>query len=168
MHGGIGLSLDEKLAAATAICARNGAQLTELRRSVLMLILQASGPLTAYQLLDQLKAVRKSAVPPTVYRALEFLIENRLVHRIERLNAFVPCTESAEVAHTHGHHAVQFLICVTCGAVSEIEDDAVAAALAQAAAKSGFSPHHAIVELDGVCASCHGLAQAAGGVAQSG
>lgn len=170
MHGGTGLSLDEKLAAASAICARNGAQLTALRASVLGLILQAAGPLTAYQLLDQLKILRKSAVPPTVYRALEFLIENRLVHRIERLNAFVPCTESAEHSHSegHGHHAVQFLICVTCGAVSEIEDDAVAQALAQAAAKSGFSPHHAIVELDGVCALCRGTAQPAGGVAESG
>lgn len=140
-----------RLDEAANLCARNGASLTELRRSVLELILSADGPLTAYQLLDQLKAVRKSAVPPTVYRALEFLLENRLVHRIERLNAFVPCTEA-----DHDHKDVQFLICGTCGTVAEIEDSGVARALAKAAEKEGFRPAHAMVELDGVCAACCG------------
>ncbi len=142
--------------AAAALCASNGAQLTELRRAVLNLILAAEGPLTAYQLLDQLKLVRKSAVPPTVYRALEFLIENRLVHRIERLNAFVPCSEVPDHAHEGAHHAVQFLICGKCGTVAEIEDDTVAAALTKAANSQGFKAHHAIVELDGICALCSG------------
>jgi Fur family zinc uptake transcriptional regulator len=154
MHGQHEQTFDERLDAAAAICARNGAQLTPLRRAVLNLILAAEGPLTAYQLLDQLKLVRKSAVPPTVYRALEFLIENRLVHRIERLNAFVPCNEAE---HAHGaHHAVQFLICGRCGSVAEIEDDQVTAALTQAAGKQGFTAGNAIVELDGICASCSG------------
>jgi Fur family zinc uptake transcriptional regulator len=139
----------DQLAQAGRICAKNGALLTELRRSVLALILAADGPLTAYQLLDQLKATRKSAVPPTVYRALEFLLENRLVHRIERLNAFVPCTET-----DHDHKDVQFLICGTCGTVAEIEDSGVAKALARAAEKEGFKAAHAMVELDGVCAQC--------------
>ncbi len=152
MHGRPDESVDSRLDAAAAACARNGAQLTELRRAVLNLIMAAEGPLTAYQLLDQLKLVRKSAVPPTVYRALEFLIENRLVHRIERLNAFVPCNEAD---HAHGaQHAVQFLICGRCGTVAEIEDDQVTAALQQAARKQGFTAGNAVVELDGVCASC--------------
>ena len=98
--------INDRLEAAAAICRGNGAQLTELRRLVLSLILEADGPLTAYQLLDQLKQIRKGAVPPTVYRALDFLSENHLIHRLERLNAFVPCAEA-----DHGHHAVQFLIC---------------------------------------------------------
>jgi len=153
MHGRPEQTLDERLDAAARLCACNGAQLTPLRRAVLNLILAAEGPLTAYQLLDQLKAVRKSAVPPTIYRALEFLIENRLVHKIERLNAFVPCSE-ADQAHGDRHHAVQFLICGRCGTVAEIEDDAVTAALAKAAAGRGFKPQHAMVELDGLCASC--------------
>jgi Fur family zinc uptake transcriptional regulator len=154
MHGRPGTGLDERLDAAAVLCAGNGAQLTALRRSVLALILQAEGPLTAYQLLDQLKAVRKSAVPPTVYRALEFLIENRLVHRIERLNAFVPCSEAHEHGADQAQHAVQFLICGKCGSVAEIEDDAVTAALKLAAEKQGFYPGNAIVEIDGVCALC--------------
>ncbi len=143
--------IDTQLNAAQAVCARNGAQLTELRRSVLALILQAAGPLTAYQLLDQLKSVRKSAAPPTIYRTLDFLIEQNLIHKIERLNAFVPCIEGS---HPHDHR-VQFLICRTCGTVAEIEDSAVAAALEQAAWLKGFRPSNAVVEVDGTCAACH-------------
>ena len=142
-------AITDMLAEADRVCASNGAQLTELRRSVLTLILQAPGPLTAYQLLDQLKEVRKTAVPPTVYRALDFLIENRLVHKVEQLNAFIPCSD----AH-HDHHDVQFLICDKCGTVAEIEDRAIARALAKAAEKQGFHPSKAVVELDGICAAC--------------
>jgi len=141
--------LTPQLDAAAAQCARQGATLTELRRAVLELILAARGPLTAYQLLDQLKATRKSAVPPTVYRALDFLAENRLIHRIERLNAFIPCAETG-----HAHEDAQFLICRSCGAVTEMDDHEVSHALAAAAARHGFRPAHAIVELDGVCAAC--------------
>ena len=138
-----------QLDAAQTLCTRNGTQLTVLRREVLDLILRARAPLTAYQLLDLLKSTRKSAVPPTIYRALEFLIENRLIHRIERLNAFVSCAET-----DHDHADAQFLICHKCGAVAEIEDHAVSAALAAAAAARGFRPSRAIVELDGLCAKC--------------
>lgn len=139
----------EALAEAERLCEANGTQLTELRRAVLALVLQASGPVTAYQLLDQLKATRRTAVPPTVYRALDFLIENRLVHKLEQLNAFIPCSD----AH-HDHHDAQFLICDKCGAVAEIEDPAVARALRRAAEKYGFHPSRAVVELDGTCAAC--------------
>lgn len=144
-----GTDIATQLDAAETICARNGTQLTALRRAVLELVLAANTPLTAYQLLDQLKSTRKSAMPPTIYRALEFLIENRLIHRIERLNAFVPCGET-----DHDHADAQFLICQQCGTVVEMEDHNVSAALAQAAAARGFTPGRAIVELDGLCAAC--------------
>jgi Fur family zinc uptake transcriptional regulator len=142
-------SVTAQLDAAATQCAANGAQLTALRRAVLELILAAHGPLTAYQLLDQLKATRKSAMPPTVYRALEFLSEQKLIHRLERLNAFVPCTDTG-----HAHDGAQFLICRGCGSVTEMEDHEVSHALAAAAARHGFTPSHAIVELDGLCAAC--------------
>jgi Fur family zinc uptake transcriptional regulator len=144
-------AIGECLAQAEKICLANGARLTELRQAVLTLMLEADGPLTAYQLLDQLKEIRKGAVPPTIYRALDFLIENRLIHKVERLNAFIPCTD-----HDHDHHDVQFLICRQCGTVAEIEDHAVAKALAKAAEKKGFHPSNAGVELDGICAACTG------------
>ncbi|GAN82163.1 Fur family transcriptional regulator [Acidocella aminolytica] len=141
--------ISARLQAAAQACAQNGTQLTALRREVLELILQAQTPVTAYQLLDQLKPIRKSAVPPTIYRSLEFLLENKLIHKIERLNAFVPCAEA-----DHHHADAQFLICKNCGAVIEIEDYGVSEALAQAAAKHGFTPSRAVVEVDGLCAAC--------------
>jgi Fur family zinc uptake transcriptional regulator len=141
--------IKDGLSHAARVCAANGVTLTGLRQTVLQLILEATGPLTAYQLLDKLKETRKSAMPPTIYRSLDFLVANGLIHKVERLNAFVPCVD-----HAHNHHAVQFLICGTCGAVAEIEDAAIAKALARAADRQGFRPSRAVVELDGICALC--------------
>jgi Fur family zinc uptake transcriptional regulator len=142
------LAVDAQLDQAAAGCAGRGAQLTRLRRHVLALILEADGPLTAYQLLDRLKETRKGAAPPTVYRALDFLLEQRLIHKLERLNAFIPCIES-------GHdHAAQFLICRQCGAVTEIDDAAAASALEHAAERAGFHPRRTVVEIEGTCAAC--------------
>ena len=141
-------AVEAQLERAAEIATRHGAQLTELRRQVLSLILQADGPLTAYQLLDRLRETRKGAVPPTVYRALDFLLEQRLIHKVERLNAYIACIES-------GHpHPAQFLICGTCGAVTEIEDRAAAAALQHAAEQQGFHTRNAVVEIEGTCALC--------------
>jgi Fur family zinc uptake transcriptional regulator len=142
--------VDAQLDAAQLACARNGAQLTALRRAVLRLILAAPAPLTAYQLLDLLKETRKSAAPPTIYRALDFLIEQNLIHKVERLNAFIPCTEGGQPHE----HTVQFFICRQCGTVAEIEDQAITEALAKAAGRQGFRPGNAVVEVDGTCAAC--------------
>src|SRR5690606_14456498 len=83
-----------KLAHATALCDRRGSRLTELRRLVLGLILDADAPTGAYDLLERLRAHRGAAAPPTVYRALDFLLEQGFIHRIERLSAFVGCIEA--------------------------------------------------------------------------
>ncbi len=138
-----------QLEEAARACARDGGTLTELRRLVLRLILEAEGPLTAYQLLDRLKQTRKGAVPPTIYRALDFLLARRLIHKVESLNAFVPCIEPAQ----HGHQA-QFLICRACGAVTELEDHAVTEALTRATARHEFQPVNALIEVTGICAAC--------------
>jgi Fur family zinc uptake transcriptional regulator len=140
--------IETQLEAAALSCAKSGSQLTTLRRHVLALVLSAEGPLTAYQLLDRLKESR-SAVPATIYRALDFLMEQHLIHKVERLNAFIPCTDS-----THMHHAVQFLICRNCGTVDEMEDRATSRALIRAAERKGFRPGNAVIELDGTCAAC--------------
>lgn len=140
----IGAQLDR----AANSCARQGAQLTALRRHVLSLILEAKNPLTAYQLLDRLKETRRSAVPPTIYRALDFLLEQGLIHKLERLSAFVACVET-------GHKCpVQFLICRQCGGVTEIEDQAAADALEHAAEREGFHARSTVVEIEGTCAGC--------------
>jgi Fur family zinc uptake transcriptional regulator len=141
-------AVEAQLKAAELSCAKSGSQLTALRRHVLALVLSAPGPLTAYQLLDRLKESR-NAVPATIYRALEFLMEQHLIHKVERLNAFIACTDTA-----HAHHAVQFLICRKCGTVDEMEDRATSRALVRAAARKGFLPGNAVIELDGTCAAC--------------
>ena len=142
-------AIEVQLDAAAQTCTWQGGQFTELRRLVLELVLEAESPATAYQLLDRLKQKRKGAAPPTIYRALDFLIEQRLIHKIERLNAFIPCVEA--VPHDH---PVQFLICRRCGSVAEIEDLGISTALEQAAKRQGFHTGKAVVELDGTCAAC--------------
>jgi Fur family zinc uptake transcriptional regulator len=159
--------LDAALDQAAAACMRRGAQLTELRRQVLRLVLEADQPVGAYALLDRLKESRAGAAPPTVYRALDFLLEQGLIHKVERLNAYVGCVEApghdhARGAHGHGAaggggghgHPHQFLICGRCGATTEISDAAVMAALSAAAAREGFALHRATVEAEGICARC--------------
>ncbi len=151
-----GVALEAALDRAAESCAARGAQLTELRRQVLRLVLASPQPLGAYALLDQLRATRPGAAPPTVYRALDFLQEQGLVHRVERLNAFVGCAGPEPHAHCgHGHdHPHQFLICGRCGATAEICDDRVARAVAEAAQAVGFAPIRTTVEVEGRCAVC--------------
>jgi Fur family transcriptional regulator, zinc uptake regulator len=158
-------SLDTVLDRAAAQCARRGAQLTELRRQVLRLVLEADQPIGAYALLDRLKALRAGAAPPTVYRALDFLLEQGLIHKVERLNAFLGCVDAGQEGHAHDHgeghhhdHPHQFLICRRCGTTAEISDPAIMAALAAASAEAGFTLHRATVEAEGVCAGCAGSA----------
>ncbi len=140
---------EASLERAGRICGRRGVRLTDIRREVLGLILDAGRPAGAYDLLDRLKATRKRAAPPTVYRALDFLLEHGLIHKLERLSAFVGC-----VGHEHDAHAAQFLICRNCRRVIEIEDHEVAHALAEAAERAGFTLGRATIEADGVCALC--------------
>ena len=129
--------LEAALDRAATSCLKRGAQLTPLRRQVLGLVLGADQPLGAYALLDLLKAERPGAAPPTVYRALDFLLEQGLIHKVERLNAFVGCME-ADHGHAHGHPH-QFLICRQCGTTQEMADPAVMQAV-EAAAVSGKKP----------------------------
>lgn len=142
---------------AAESCARRGARLTEIRRRVLALIIEGTregrGPLGAYALLDRLKAERANATPVTVYRALDFLLEQGLIHKIERLNAFIACTDGGEHAHQH-EHAAQFLICRRCGTVAELEDPSIAEAIDRAAGATGFRPDRATIEVEGSCAAC--------------
>jgi Fur family zinc uptake transcriptional regulator len=124
---------------------------------VLGLVLDAPAPIGAYDLLERLRAHRGAAAPPTVYRALDFLLEQGFIHRIERLSAFIGCIDS----HDHGeghHHAAQFLICRSCGQATEIEDHALAHALVHAAGAVGFTVSSATIEAEGTCAKCRARA----------
>jgi Fur family transcriptional regulator, zinc uptake regulator len=133
---------------ADRICETRGARLTDLRRQVLGLILERPAPTGAYDLLERLRETRNGAAPPTVYRALDFLQEQGLVHKLERLSAFVGC-----VTHD-SDHAAQFLICRSCGRVIELEDQKLAHALNDAARRRGFTVGKATIEAEGQCAAC--------------
>jgi len=136
------------LTAAAALCRGRGARLTPLRQRVLELVWGRHGPVGAYAVLDALRAEGRSAAPPTVYRALDFLVGQGLVHRIESLNAFVGCP-TPERPHTG-----QFLICDRCGTVAEQRDLTVVDALARSCAGVGFAPRQAMIEIHGACPGC--------------
>lgn len=150
------------LARIAASCATRGIPLTATRRLVLGLLLDAERPLGAYPLMERLRVATRQAVsPPTVYRALDFLARQGLVHRIERLDAFVACSAAARDGSGHDH-VHQFLVCHRCGRAEEIQDPAVATALSRAAGQAGFSAHRTTVELEGECACCAALLAATG------
>ena len=133
-----------------------GANLTELRRHVLGLILDTASPTGVYELLDRLRQTRRRAAPPTVYRTLDFLLEQGLIHRVERLSAFVGCVAGCTAdpdgeSHTH---AAQFLICRACGRVVEMQDHHVSTVLARAAKDAGYSILSATIEAEGLCSTC--------------
>ena len=148
-------ALDDMLTAAEALCVKRGRQLTTLRRRVLELIAEQNHPVGAYELIDRLTGERGRTAPPTVYRALEFLQAEGLVHRIESLNAFVACP------HPDRPHATQFFICKACGATDELHDPRVAATIAEHAARSGFTVERQVVEVTGVCTACQAPSEAA-------
>ncbi len=141
---------------AGAICSDKGARLTAIRRQVLGLILDAPQPSGAYDLLDRLRGSHDNAAPPTVYRALDWLLELGLIHKLERLSAFVGCIAHDDDAHADCEHAhaAQFLICRGCGRVIEIEDHELAHALEHAARRVGFSVGKATIEAEGQCSAC--------------
>jgi Fur family zinc uptake transcriptional regulator len=141
---------------AESICEHRGANLTELRRHILGMVLDAGSPTGAYELLDRLRQTRRGAAPPTVYRTLDFLLEQGLIHRVERLAAFVGCVAgcTAEPDGESHTHAAQFLICRKCGRVVEMQDQDVSSVLARAAKAAGFSISTATVEAEGLCGVC--------------
>jgi Fur family transcriptional regulator, zinc uptake regulator len=142
---------------AERVCENRGAKLTELRQHVLGLVLDAASPTGAYDLLDRLRGSRRNATPATVYRALDFLLEQGLIHRVERLSAFVGCVAGCTIEHGDGEahtHAAQFLICRQCGKVTEMENSDITAVLARAAQDVGFSISTATIEAEGVCSTC--------------
>ena len=125
-----------------------GVVLHAIRVTVLTLVWDSHKPIGAYDILDKLGGEGKAAAPPTVYRALDFLLEQGLVHKLESLHAYVGCT------HPEHPHASQFLICADCGEVEEVEDPAIESSLEAAGKAAGFRTERPVVELLGTCAHC--------------
>lgn len=141
------------LAEAESLCAKQGTRLTALRKRVLELVWASHKPLGAYDILAVLSEEDgRRAAPPTVYRALDFLLENGLVHRIASLNAFVGCVHPGEL------HQGQFLICKVCHTAIELELPSISEAIASGASAVGFAVENQTVEVVGLCARCQGAA----------
>lgn len=141
-------TLAKILKLAETLCNQREVRLTPQRSKVLELVCAADGPIGAYDILDRLRQTIENPAPPTVYRALDFLLEQGLIHKLESLHAFVGCS------HPDHPHASQFLICSDCGDVREIENSGIADGLRQAQKNSGFKAKRPVVELLGTCAQC--------------
>lgn len=139
----------DALDAAEQLCSREGVRFTSLRKRVLELVWQSHRPLGAYDILDTLaREDGRRAAPPTVYRALDFLLEQGLVHRIASLNAFIGCTSP-----DHRHQG-QFLICRQCHVAMELDQPVIHRAIADSARAVDFSVEAETVEITGLCAQC--------------
>ena len=134
---------------AEAACATRGERLTPIRRRVLEALLASHQPLGAYDLMDRLATHGTRPAPITVYRALDFLREQGLVHRIESRNAFIACVHN----HASGDPVV-FMICERCGAVGESASAAIADTVKNASRAAGFTPKTPVIEISGICAHC--------------
>lgn len=146
-HPGLsGPGLSRALGKAEERCTQVQARLTPPRRRVLELLLQSDGPLKAYDLMAAFGTPGKSAKPPTVYRALDFLERQGFAHRIESLNAYVPCRLDG------AGHSAAFLICDCCGAAAEFEPD-FGPQLA-VAAQAGYAVRAVTLEARGLCGAC--------------
>jgi Fur family zinc uptake transcriptional regulator len=144
--------ISDAIAAAHALCAERSVRLTPLRQQVLELIWESHKPLGAYQLMDMLAlASTRRVAPPTVYRALDFLLEQGLVHRINGLNAFIGCPAPGKKHQSH------FLICRHCGVAVELNAAALTMNIQLAARNAGFSVESHSVEVMGACPACSQL-----------
>ena len=136
------------MARAHDLCAGRGAKLTAIREKVLELVWSSHKPRGAYAILEDLSRNGKRVAPLTVYRALEFLVAQGLVHRIESLNAYVGCPEPGQT------HTGQFLVCERCGNAAELNDPHVARTIAGSARDQGFLALRQTVEVLGICPAC--------------
>ena len=133
---------------AEFVCISRGVRLTPIRRKVLELVWESHRAVKAYDLLDRIKPLEHSAKPATVYRALDFLIEQGLIHRVESLNAFIGCNCSDH------RHELLLLICDRCQEVDERPAPQVMEAVSKEISQSGFAVHRKTIEIHGLCAQC--------------
>lgn len=140
--------VDDAMKRAELLCLKHNSRLTPIRRKVLKLVWSSHKPIKAYDILAQLSTGDFIEKPPTVYRALEFLLENNLVHRIESLNAYVGCNTE--------HHGCGsgFFICDQCDEVEELIESELNKVLSYTRKKQGFIPNLVNIEIHGICAQC--------------
>ena len=137
------------LAQAEKLCLKRNVRLTPQRLEVLRLMTLQNGAISAYDLLDLLRESEPQAKPPTVYRALDFLLEQGFVHKVESTNSYVLCHLIDHPTHTSAMY-----ICDRCGQVKEQSADGVEDILQAVAARMGFALRHNVIEAHGLCSEC--------------
>jgi Fur family zinc uptake transcriptional regulator len=147
--------VSKALRTADQMCSARGLRLTPTRKRVLELIWTRHAPIGAYDILSLLSKEGRQDAPPTVYRALSFLLSAGLIHRIDSLNAYLGCETPKEL------HAAQFLVCRSCRAVTEFRDSAITRLLARKVKAVGFTADVHDLEIKGVCDTCSTGATAA-------
>ncbi|MEZ5861909.1 MAG: Fur family transcriptional regulator [Geminicoccaceae bacterium] len=143
-----------RLDQAAELCAKRGQSLTPLRRQVLGIVLAADRPLGAYDVLEILARDRGRVAPPTVYRSLDFLVEQGLVHKVLSVNGFVACSSVARP------HDAQLFICRACGGSTEVPHRPAAGPIEAEADELGFAVESVVLEVRGLCRDCQGSAAA--------
>lgn len=159
----------KRLTAAKEQCGLSGSRFTALRQQIYQLVLEANKPIGAYDLITQLQQMRlseagsqnqasedkstkkqapKNVAPPTVYRSLEFLLSEGLIHQLTSINAYVPC------CHPRAHHTAAFLICGQCQRVQECSSLPVQEMMSFAEQDAGFVVERSVIELSGLCQAC--------------
>ena len=133
---------------AQKICDVRSARFTHTRRKVLELMLRHASAISAYDLLDNLKETDSSAKPPTVYRALDFLLEQHFIHRVESQNAFIACNDFSD------SHQLQLFICEKCNDVQEVHSPKIQQSLNEQARLNDFQVKTQTVEVRGFCHHC--------------
>lgn len=141
-----------RLAEAEALCKTRGTLLTPLRREVLKLLLERGGSAKAYDLHDDMRNAHGRVAPMTVYRALDFLMQMQLVHRVDSLNVFIACSQGEASSPNHGHDTLM-LVCTRCDKVVEQHVHEAAQQLhTELAERYGFATE--AVEVKGLCSAC--------------
>ncbi|PIJ48421.1 transcriptional regulator Zur [Erwinia sp. OLTSP20] len=143
------LSAEQILGQAERLCQQRNVRMTPQRLEVLRLMAQQIGAISAYDLLDLLRVSEPQAKPPTIYRALDFLLEQGFIHRVESTNSYMVCHHFEGPAHTSA-----MLICQRCGTVAEQHAEGVEQIISALAQKEGFALRHTVIEAHGLCASC--------------
>lgn len=139
----------QKLAEIETACHKQGINLTAKRRLVLQLMLAHNKMISAYDLLDELRQVDPQAKPPTIYRALAFLLQYGFIHKVESNNSYIICPHFGHVKHLS-----ILLICDSCHMIIEEESDEIDILLTQKAEQHGFKIQHRLIEVKGECQQC--------------
>ncbi|GAJ64917.1 zinc uptake regulation protein ZUR [Edwardsiella piscicida] len=142
-------TLQRLLAQAEQICRQRNVRLTPQRMEVLRLMAAQQGAISAYDLLDLLRVSEPQAKPPTIYRALDFLLEQGFIHKVESTNSYVMCHHLDEPCHTSA-----LFICHRCGQVHERSADLLQQQLETLAQQAGFTLQHSVIEAHGLCHAC--------------